>query len=391
MSRLLIILVYLSLVNSFFTVEKGFRHPELFPEDLVSAVVDIAVGLPTKTLTIVHGQSYDIRYNYINRLMCSLYEVNIQVIYINISSNTSRDIYYEYQRKGLDTSEERTSLLFCQPADCEVIISDAPPWHFVKYKNDSSVNVTGGRDDKLLALLAEKLNFKYQYYDPPERSQGAMISGNGTFRGVLGLIWKRQADFFIGDVTISWERLQAVEFSFLTLADSAAFLTHAPDKLTSSKEPSRSHKARLVALLISLGATYVIGDMYSANLTSLMARPRVRSIEAGVRMVLSRRKVAVLGGRETLYYDTERFAGILTKITTDEYRNLPESSRQSNKVTESENKESYDANEIGAGAQMQTESTIGLEPVSLIMLRGAFCLLGVGYLSAGIVLLIEIQ
>lgn len=43
--------------------------------------------------------------------------------------------------------------------------------------------------------------------------------------------------------------------------------------LASSKEPSSTHKARLVAVLISLGATYVIGDMYSANLTSLLARP----------------------------------------------------------------------------------------------------------------------
>ncbi|XP_045487680.1 ionotropic receptor 40a [Pieris rapae] len=306
-----------------------------------------------------------------------------------------------------------------------VPVLHAPPWHFVNYKN-SSVNVTGGRDDKLLALLAGKLNFKYKYYDPPVRSQGSMISGNGTFKGVLGLIWKRQADFFLGDVTITWERLQAVEFSFLSLADSAAFLTHAPDKLsetlviirpfqwqvwplvcatflvigpalwfviatpiywqrrqrnmlqlldeccwftttlflrqTSNKEPSRSNKARLVSIIISLGATYVIGDMYSANLTSLMAKPakeqpigtlegleeamrergyelvvekhsstltilqngtgvygslarlmkrqriqRVRSVEVGVRMVLSRRRVAVLGGRETLYYDSERF------------------------------------------------------------------------------------
>lgn len=31
---------------------------------------------------------------------------------------------------------------------------------------------------------------------------------------------------------MTWERLQAVEFSFLTLADSGAFLTHAPDKLS---------------------------------------------------------------------------------------------------------------------------------------------------------------
>lgn len=34
---------------------------------------------------------------------------------------------------------------------------------------------------------------------------------------------------------------------------------------------------------------------------------RVRSVEVGVRMILARKKVAVLGGRETLYYDTERF------------------------------------------------------------------------------------
>lgn len=31
---------------------------------------------------------------------------------------------------------------------------------------------------------------------------------------------------------MTWERLQAVEFSFLTLADSGAFLTHAPARLS---------------------------------------------------------------------------------------------------------------------------------------------------------------
>lgn len=32
---------------------------------------------------------------------------------------------------------------------------------------------------------------RYKYYDPPERSQGSSISVNGTFKGTLGLIWKR--------------------------------------------------------------------------------------------------------------------------------------------------------------------------------------------------------
>lgn len=39
------------------------------------------------------------------------------------------------------------------------------------------------------------------------------------------------------------------------------------------REPSCSHKARFFIILLSISATYVIGDMYSANLTSLLARP----------------------------------------------------------------------------------------------------------------------
>lgn len=36
---------------------------------------------------------------------------------------------------------------------------------------------------------------------------------------------------------------------------------------------NKKHKVRFVSILLSLGATYVIGDMYSANLTSMLARP----------------------------------------------------------------------------------------------------------------------
>lgn len=41
----------------------------------------------------------------------------------------------------------------------------------------------------------------------------------------------QKAEFFLGDVTLTLERLNAVEFSFLTLADSVAFVTHAPSRL----------------------------------------------------------------------------------------------------------------------------------------------------------------
>ncbi|KOB72035.1 Ionotropic receptor, partial [Operophtera brumata] len=96
---------------------------------------------------------------------------------------------------------------------------------------------------------------------------------------------------------MTWERLQAVEFSFLTLADSGAFLTHAPAKLSET-------------LAIIRPFRWENGTGVYGRLAKLMRRQkiqRVRNVEVGVRLVLSRKRVAVLGGRETLYYDTERF------------------------------------------------------------------------------------
>ncbi|KAI5748510.1 hypothetical protein M8J77_026280 [Diaphorina citri] len=302
-----------------------------------------------------------------------------------------------------------------------------PPWNFVYYGNVTIEHIEGGRDDKLLSLLASKLNFRYNYTDPPDRNQGSLI--NGTYTGALGLVTSRQADMFMGDLTLTHERYQAVEFTFFTLADSEAFLTHAPgtlnealalirpfhwkvwpplilsavvagpvlymiiklqlkwrtvnvsksnlDRLFSDcvwfilvillkqngKFPSYTSTGRMMALLLSLSATYVIVDLYSANLTSILARPHkeqpirnleqlvdvmkskqyqtvveknsasqsmlengtgvlvrdlwslmkrqqtylIDSNEDGMLMVQNRKDHVLLGGRETLFYDAKRF------------------------------------------------------------------------------------
>lgn len=41
----------------------------------------------------------------------------------------------------------------------------------------------------------------------------------------------QEADLFLGDVALTYERANFAEFSFITLADSGAFVTHAPSKL----------------------------------------------------------------------------------------------------------------------------------------------------------------
>nr|CAD7393006.1 unnamed protein product [Timema cristinae] len=394
---------------------------------------------------------------------------------------------------------------------------------------------------------------RYEYFDPPDRTQGFAITKNGTFPGVLGLVWRREVEFFLGDVTITYERNRVVEFSFLTLADSGAFVTKAPGRLNEAlalvrpfqwqvwppiittlllsgpimfmvmeapslwrprkrhalprwdlfwsciwfnttiflrqtgREVSKSHKVRLLTVLLSFAATYVIGDMYSANLTSLLAKPGrespistleqlefamktqgyqllveihsssygilengtevyqklwrqmarqpyflIESVEAGMQHVRDSKNFALLGGRETLYFDTRRFgsnyyhlseklytrysaiamqigcpflenfnqilmqlfeAGILTKMTAEEYEKLGGELRTDKVKGDNKEKTNSDqaddavaGQQVTTGEKTKTMSTAHLladdkklQPISMTMLQGAFIVLALGY------------
>lgn len=410
-----------------------------------------------------------------------------------------------------------------------------PPWNFVNYHNDTTIEVEGGRDDKLFSLLANKLNFKYQYIDPPDRSQGSSVV-NGTMQGVLGLVFNKVVDLFIGDLTVTYERSQGVEFSFLTLVDSELFVTHEPERLnealalirpfhwivwpallltllisgpvlylftsaayTKSKKTivkhesfgdciwitctiflqqaviirSKDQNVRFIIVLLSLAVTYVIGDMYSANLTSLFARPTkeppintlnelmtamekehyqllveensashsnlengtdiykaiwklmvqqnkyfIESTEEGMKLVRDRKKYAIIGGRETFYYDTSRFGaqnfhlseklntrysaialqigcpylenfntilmklfegGIYSKITEEEYQKLRQ--KQIGTVEK--------ATVVSEGAVKAGEDK-HLMAMSMKTLQGAFYILIIGYILATLVFFEEL-
>lgn len=152
----------------------------------------------------------------------------------------------------------------------------SPPWNFVEYTNDTAktsnnevvfsetqdiVRVVGGRDYNLLKLLGQYMNFTIEYIDPSERTQGAVVvaaadskgdanNQNLNFSGGLGLIQRREADLLLGDVTITWERREAVEFSFFTLADSGAFATHAPKRLNEALVLVRPFRYEVWPLLL---------------------------------------------------------------------------------------------------------------------------------------------
>ncbi|XP_056633936.1 ionotropic receptor 40a [Diorhabda sublineata] len=443
----------------------------------------------------------------------------------------------------------------------QVPVLHKPPWHFVRHiesKNSSSnesyleneIEVLGGRDDRILKLLANKLNFRFNYFDPHEKLQETLETENGYVKGVIGLISTRKADLFIGDVELTFERFKYVEFSFITLADSGAFVTHAPRRLNEAlallrpfqwkvwpaigitviavgpilyllialpnqwrprfrvesyprlffdctwftitillkqtgREPKSNNRTRFFIILLSISATYVISDMYSANLTSLLARPGrekaihdlyqleeamisrdyklfiekhsssygllengtgiysrlydlmiikqgynnilVDSVEAGVKLVRESKNVAVMGGRETLFFDIQRFgssnfhlsgklntaysaialqlgcpyieeinkilmtifeAGIITKMTENEYEKLGKGKDiSSSEIAENVAKDTNKDLKRQIKAEEENER---LKPISLKMLQGAFYLLCFGNVFSGIILIGEL-
>ncbi|XP_055376394.1 ionotropic receptor 40a [Condylostylus longicornis] len=164
----------------------------------------------------------------------------------------------------------------------KIPVIHAPPWFFIDYKTNSSqiphftypsednkfcankepeiveqsnICVIGGRDHNLLLNLARKMDFKIQYIDPPERTQGSPISPDETdisfnFSGGIGMLQNRSGDIFLGDISLNWERGKAVEFSFFTLADSVAFATHAPRRLNEALAILRPFKLDVWPYLI---------------------------------------------------------------------------------------------------------------------------------------------
>lgn len=68
---------------------------------------------------------------------------------------------------------------------------------FENYDSDENivylkeVNVTGGRDHRLLRVLAKHMNFEFVYVEAPGRTQGTLrpdASDNETYTGGIGLL-----------------------------------------------------------------------------------------------------------------------------------------------------------------------------------------------------------
>ncbi|XP_050062825.1 ionotropic receptor 40a isoform X4 [Aphis gossypii] len=287
-----------------------------------------------------------------------------------------------------------------------------PPWTFVEYLNDS-FRVEGGRDDKLINLLADKLHFQFKYIDPPDRTQGSGLDQGSSMQGVLGLIWQREADWFVGDLSITYERNLVVDFSFLTLVDNEAFLTHAPGRLNEAFSLIRPFHwsvwpLLLITVIFSGPILYILVDTTDGH-------PQGKSmlywkcvwwsvtvfLQQGAQHFhlsekLNTRYSAIAFQRACPYRDNfddvlmRLFeGGILTKITEEEYQKLNDKLMGSEK---------FDATSVviepvleGSEPRQEDDDKQLTIAMSMKTLQGAFYVLAIGSILAGFLLLIEMR
>ncbi|TRY78618.1 hypothetical protein TCAL_12145, partial [Tigriopus californicus] len=113
-----------------------------------------------------------------------------------------------------------------------------PPWNYVTLDQfDNFVEDNGGRDITLCHILAGKLGFTFEPIDPKAvgiaRSRGSQWDTQDyNFSGILGKLHRREEPihFYLGDTTQTYTRNSAVDFSFMVLADSGAFVSQAPSR-----------------------------------------------------------------------------------------------------------------------------------------------------------------
>ncbi|GFS37626.1 lig_chan-Glu_bd domain-containing protein [Nephila pilipes] len=130
--------------------------------------------------------------------------------------------------------------------------------------------ILGGIEGKMLQCLADKLNFEIEIFMLPNAQFGSRHS-NGTWDGVIGLVESGEADIGVQSLSISEERMTAVDFSIPYFALQKAFTAKEPGlmpKITAFTYPF-SMNAWILYVLMILVVTVLFQRVIFRNKTIL--------------------------------------------------------------------------------------------------------------------------
>ncbi|GFS63031.1 lig_chan-Glu_bd domain-containing protein [Nephila pilipes] len=95
--------------------------------------------------------------------------------------------------------------------------------------NDTAVSEI---DTRLLKLLAGKLNFQYTIHLLEDGGGYGVLSKNGRWTGVVGILARGEADLFTAYSHITKERLHSIEYSTIYYVLEKTFATDIPELLS---------------------------------------------------------------------------------------------------------------------------------------------------------------
>ena len=113
------------------------------------------------------------------------------------------------------------------------VTSTAPADTYYAYLPDpSDQSHIAGVEKNMLDTVADHLGFSYSYIPPPS---GAGLFGsrleNGSWTGVVGMVSRGEADIAIGDISVTLERLGAVDYTYPHQVEPNSFIMLRPAPL----------------------------------------------------------------------------------------------------------------------------------------------------------------
>ncbi|GFU53886.1 glutamate receptor ionotropic, delta-1 [Nephila pilipes] len=153
------------------------------------------------------------------------------------------------------------------PSKISVAVLPSKHMFEINSSNDGKVELSGV-EGKFLNLISSILKFKYQLAIPPYRDWGR-LDENGSWTGLIGMVHRNEVDFALSTVTISEDRMEAVDFTTPYTIEDVTFLVEKPGIVYNGINIFQpfdlfSWLCVLLVLIISPGVCYVfLNSKYS--------------------------------------------------------------------------------------------------------------------------------
>ncbi|GFU29798.1 lig_chan-Glu_bd domain-containing protein, partial [Nephila pilipes] len=154
------------------------------------------------------------------------------------------------------------------PSKIKVATFEIPRSMTVQIINNRTV--LGGGEGEMLQCLANKLNFEIEIFLSPNGQFGSRHS-NGTWDGVVGLVQSGEVDIGMQSLSISEERMTAVDFSIPYIVHQKAFTVKEPGlmpKITAFTYPFTMN-VWILYLLMVLAVTVLFQRIIFRKITIL--------------------------------------------------------------------------------------------------------------------------